>query len=333
MKYYVTGATGFIGGRVARQLVAAGHTVIAPVRAPTKAQDLVALGVNVVKSDVTDKESLRLSMAGVDGVFHIAGWYKVGVKDKSMGVSINVDGTRNVLQLMQELNIPKGVYTSTLAVNSDTRGNIVDETYYHPDDGHWVSEYDRTKWLAHYEVAMPMVTEGLPLVTVMPGLVYGPGDTSSIHETFVQYLKRKLPMVPEKATYCWAHVDDIARGHILAMEKGVVGEEYIIAGPVARVVDVLAIAEKITGVPAPRLHPSPGTVRAMASVMGMLEKIIPLPETYTAESLRVTAATYLGSNEKATRELGYTLRPLEEGLRETLLYEMRQLGMQPPQVE
>ncbi|TME01249.1 MAG: NAD-dependent epimerase/dehydratase family protein [Chloroflexi bacterium] len=332
MKYYVTGATGFIGGHVARQLIASGHTVIAPVRTPAKAQDLVDLGVNVVKGDVTDKESMRASMTGVDGVFHIAGWYKIGVKDKSMGMNINVDGTRNVLQLMKELNIPKGVYTSTLAVNSDTRGKIVDETYYHPDDGHWVSEYDRTKWVAHYAVAMPMVKEGLPLVTVMPGLVYGPGDTSSVHETFVQYLRRKLPMVPAQTTYCWAHVDDIARGHILAMEKGTAGEEYIIAGPVARVVEVLEIAEKITAVPAPRLHPSFGAIKAMASLMGILEKVIPLPESYTAESLRVTTATYLGSNEKARRELGYTLRPLEEGLRETLLYEMRKLGMQLPKI-
>jgi nucleoside-diphosphate-sugar epimerase len=332
MKYYVTGATGFIGGHVARQLIVSEHTVIAPVRTPAKAQDLVDLGVNVIKGDVTDKESMRASMTGVDGVFHIAGWYKIGVKDKSMGMSINVDGTRNVLQLMKELNIPKGVYTSTLAVNSDTRGKVVDETYYHPDDGHWVSEYDRTKWVAHYAVAMPMVKEGLPLVTVMPGLVYGPGDTSTVHETFVQYLQRKLPMVPAQTTYCWAHVDDIARGHILAMEKGTAGEEYIIAGPVARVVEVLEIAEKITAVPAPRLHPSFGAIRAMASLMGILEKVIPLPESYTAESLRVTTATYLGSNEKARRELGYTLRPLEEGLRETLLYEMRKLGMQLPQI-
>ena len=255
MKYFVTGATGFIGGRVARQLIEAGHEVIAPVRTPAKAKDLADLGVTVVQGDVTDKESMRQAMTGVDGVFHLAGWYKIGVKDKSMGVSINVDGTRNVLELMKELDIPKGVYTSTLAVNSDTHGRVVDESYRHEDDGHWVSEYDHTKWRAHYEVAEPMVKAGLPLVTVMPGLVYGPGDTSSIHETFVQYLQRKLPMVPEKTTYCWAYVDDIARGHILAMEKGKPGENYIIAGPEARVVEVLALAEKITGVPAPRLHP------------------------------------------------------------------------------
>ncbi|TMC13920.1 MAG: NAD-dependent epimerase/dehydratase family protein [Chloroflexi bacterium] len=328
MKYYVTGATGFIGGRVARQLIEAGHEVIAPVRTPAKAKDLANLGVTVVQGDVTGKESMRESMRGVDGVFHLAGWYKLGVRDKSMGASINVDGTRNVLELMKELNIPKGVYTSTLAVNSNTRGRVVDESYRHEDDGHWVSEYDHTKWRAHYEVAEPMVKAGLPLVIVMPGLVFGPGDTSTIHETFVQYLQRKLPMVPEKTTYCWAYVDDIARGHILAMEKGKPGENYIIAGPEARVVEVLALAEKI---PAPRLHPPLGVIRAMAAVMGILEKIVPVPATYSAEGLRVITATYLGTNEKARRELGYTLRPLEEGLRETLYYEMRQLGMQVPQ--
>ena len=330
MKYYVTGTTGFIGGHVARQLIEAGHTVIAPVRNPAKAQDLVDLGVTVVKGDVTEKESMRESMAGVDGVFHIAGWYKIGVKDKSPGVSINVNGTRNVLELMKELNIPKGVYTSTLAVNSDTHGKVVDESYRHEDDGHWVSEYDHTKWLAHYNVAELMVKDGLPLVTVMPGLVYGPGDTSSVHTTFVQYLQRKLPMVPNETTYCWAHVDDIARSHILAMEKGRTGENYIIAGPVYRVVEILAMAEKITGVPAPKMHPPLSMMRAMASMMGVVEKMVPVPETYTAENLRVIAATYLGSNEKAKRELGYTLRPIEEGLRETLFYEMQQLGMKVP---
>ncbi len=89
---------------------------------------------------------------------------------------IHVQGTRNVLELMRELDIPRGVYTSTLAVFSDTKGRLVDETYRH--NGPWLSLYDRTKWLAHYRVAEPMIRQGLPLVIVQPGLVYGPGDTS-----------------------------------------------------------------------------------------------------------------------------------------------------------
>jgi nucleoside-diphosphate-sugar epimerase len=180
MNYLVTGATGFIGGRVARQLLAAGHEVIALARTPSKAQELVALGVQVHAGDITDKESLRTPMTGVDGVFHIAAWYKVGTREKSQAETINVGGTRNVLQMMQELGIPKGVYTSTLTVFSDTRGQMVDESYTYTGTS-FLSEYDRTKWKAHYEVALPMMQAGLPLVIVQPGLVYGPGDTSVVH--------------------------------------------------------------------------------------------------------------------------------------------------------
>lgn len=154
MKYFVTGATGFVGGRVVRQLNEAGHQVVVVVRNPAKAADLAHLGIEVHRGDVTDKESMRSPMQGVDGVFHIAGWYKIGVKDKGEGAQINIQGTRNVLELMQELAIAKGVYTSTLAVFSDTHGRMVDETYVYK--GPHLSEYDRTKWVAHYEVAEPM---------------------------------------------------------------------------------------------------------------------------------------------------------------------------------
>jgi nucleoside-diphosphate-sugar epimerase len=326
MKYFLTGATGFIGGRMAQQLVEAGHQVVAIARNPARATALQKLGVTVCEGDITDKDSLRAPMTGADGVFHVAAWYKIGVRDKSPAQAINVEGTRNVLSLMQELRIPKGVYTSTLAVFSDTHGAMVDETYRHA--GPWLSEYDRTKWMAHYEVAEPMMKAGLPLVIAMPGLVYGPGDASSVHGTFVQYLQRKLPTVPARTAYCWGHVDDIARGHLLAMEKGRAGESYIIAGPPCTFVDAMAIAERITGIPAPRMQTSPAMFNVMAALVRPFETLLPLPELYTSEGLRVIAGTtYLGSNAKAKRELGFAPRPLEDGLRETLTYEMKQLGM------
>lgn len=324
MKYFLTGATGFIGGRVARQLRAEGHEVVTLARTPAKARDLVELGIAVHQGDVTDKESMRAPMAGADGVFHIAAWYKIGAPDKSVAHGINVDGTRNVLELMRELAISKGVYTSTLAVFSDTHGRIPDETYRY--NGPHLSEYDRTKWLAHYKVAEPMMKAGLPLVIVQPGLVYGPGDTSLVHDTFVQYLRRRLPVTPRKTAYCWAHVDDVARGHILAMEKGTPGQSYIIAGPAYTLIDALAVAQRITGVPAPRLHPSPMLLKLTAACMEPIGRLVSLPEAYSAEGLRsIAGVTYLGSNKKAMRELGYTVRPLEEGLRETLTHEMEQL--------
>jgi len=330
MRYFVTGATGFIGGRVARQLRAAGHDVTALVRTRAKAQDLAAEGIALAEGDITDRASLRAPMDGADGVLHLAAWYKVGAKEKSVAEKINVQGTRNVLETMRELGIPRGVYTSTLAVFSDTKGAVVDETYRH--DGPWLSEYDRTKWVAHYEVALPMMKEGLPLVIVQPGVNYGPGDTSAIRDLFLQYLGGKLPMVPDGVAYCWAHVDDTARGHLLALEKGRPGEAYIIAGPAHTLVDALSIAERITGVKVPRMHPGPFVLRTMAGLMGLVEKAgVTVPESYSSEALRVLAGvTYLGSAAKAESELGYRARPLADGLRETLLHEMKLLGMPPP---
>src|SRR5207247_1003448 len=128
-KYFVTGATGFIGGRVTRQLVAAGHDVVAIARNPESARDLESIGVDVRRGDITNPDSLRGPMAGVDGVFHIAGWYKIGSKAPSDGERVNVAGTRNVLSAMKDLRLPTGGYTSTLAAASDTHGQLVGETY------------------------------------------------------------------------------------------------------------------------------------------------------------------------------------------------------------
>lgn len=326
MRYFVTGGTGFIGGHVVRQLLDCGHDVVALVREAQRATDLVSAGAQLAEGDITDRESMREPMRGVDGVFHIAAWYKVGAKDAKAAERINVEGTRNVLELMQELEIPKGVYTSTVAVFSDTKGKLVNESYRF--NGKHLSEYDRTKWLAHYEVALPMIENGLPLVIVQPGLVYGPGDHSSVRRSLVQYLQRKLPVVPKGAAYCWAHVEDTARGHIQAMEKGKPGEKYIIAGEKHSFEEALAIAESITGIPAPKRRLSPGTLRFMSKIMQVVGAVIPLPEDYHPETLRVIAgATYLGDNSKAKSELGFDPRPLKEGFKETLQHETSILGL------
>jgi nucleoside-diphosphate-sugar epimerase len=259
-------------------------------------------------------------MTGADGVFHCAAWYKIGV-DPREAERINVEGTRHVLQAMRELRIAKGVYTSTLAVFSDTHGREVDESYQFAGE-RFLSEYDRTKWLAHYRVALPMMREGLPLVIVQPGAIYGPGDTSGLRTMFLDYLHRRLPAIPAKTAFSWGYIDDVAAAHVLAMEKGRAGESYIICGPSHTLIEVFAEAERITGIPAGRLHPPPALLRAASRVMGVVERIAPgrLPTALTAEALRVLAGvTYLGSNAKARRELGYAPRSLAEGLRPTLI--------------
>jgi nucleoside-diphosphate-sugar epimerase len=325
VKYFVTGASGFLGGRVVRQLLDEGHEVVALVRDPAASPDLAAAGIRLVRGDVTEPASLMAPMSGCDGVFHIAGWYKIGAKDRTPGVTVNVQGTRNVLSAMKELRIAKGVYTSTLAVNSDTHGRVPDETYTFA--GTHLSEYDRTKALAH-DLATAFIRADLPLVIVQPGLIYGPGDRGPSHDLLVQYLQRTLPVVPQRTAFCWAHVDDVARGHLLAMERGRVGESYFLAGPVCTVVEALRLAGQITGVPAPKLTAPPWFLAGLSLVMGVIEQVAPVPDTYSSEYLRVSAGrTYLGDSGKARRELGWAPRRLEDGLAETLQYEMRQLNM------
>lgn len=322
MRYFITGATGFVGGRLAEMLRQRGHEVVALVRTPEKAGKLASLGVELVKGDVTDKESMRAPMRGCDGVFHVAGWYKLGVKDKSEGFAINVVGTRNVLELMRDLRIPKGVYTSTLAINSDTHGEEKDEQYRFT--GTHLSEYDRTKALAH-DVADAFISTGLPLVVLQPGLIYGPNGTSMSDEALRLYLKKKLPVIPRKAAYSWAHVDDICEAHILAMEKAAPGSTYIICGPSHTLVEGFQIAQQITGIKAPIAVP-PAMLKVSAFFSSLVEGFLPLPEMYSSEALRVQAgATYLGNNSKARRELGYQPRSLETGLRETLAYEQARM--------
>lgn len=329
MRYFVTGATGFIGGKLARRLRERGDQVVAIVRRPADAGDLAALGIEIHQGDITDKESMRGPMTGVDGVFHVAAWYKVGARDKRPAQSINVDGTRNVLTLMQELGIRKGVYTSTLAVNGDTHGQVYDET--HVGGPPFVSEYDRTKWEAHHRVALPLMEAGLPLVIVMPGLVYGPGDTSTVRTNLVSYLTGTLPLMPARTAFCWAHVDDVVTGHLQAMDQGTPGESYMICGEIRTFVEAMRLAQRLTGIPTPRLIAPPALMRASAAIMGLIDGFVPLPPTFTGEGLRVAAGvTYLGTDAKARRELGFEPRPLEIGLKATLDHELALLGRRPP---
>jgi len=322
MRYFITGATGFLGGMLARQLRQAGHEVNASIRDPKKASELQSLGIHLFPGDVTDKESMRQAMQGVDGVYHVAGWYKIGARDKTPGEKVNIQGTRNVLDLMQELKIPKGVYTSTLAVNSDTHGQTVDESYRFT--GRHLTEYDRTKAEAH-RVAEEFILRGLPLVIVMPGGIYGPGDTSVLRTNLIHFLQGKMPAIPSQAGICWAHVDDTARAHILAMEIGAPGETYIIAGEPCTYVEAFQLASHLTGKRAPMAIPYQ-VMKVMSTLARPFDRF--LPETYTSEGLRVIGgATYWGNNSKAKRFLGFNPRPLREGLETTIRHEMSLLGM------
>ena len=317
MRYFVTGGTGFLGGYLVERLRSAGHVVVALVRDPSRADALEAMGADLVQGDVTDADSMRPAMRGADGIFHVAGWYKIGQRDKHQGTRTNVDGTRNVLALMQELEIPKGVYTSSLAAFGDTRGHVASESW--PlNPRRLVTHYDRTKARAHFEVALPMMRHGLPLIIVQPGIVYGPGDTSLVHELLVRYLQGRLRALPSGPAYNVAHVEDIAQAHVLAMTKGRPGSCYIIGGPASTLDQIVSLLEDATGIPAPTWHLPAWLTRTVATLV-------------PAERVKVLAGvTYLGDDAKARKEWGWSPRSMEDGMRQTVAAEMRRLAVESP---
>lgn len=326
MEYFVTGATGFIGTNLIQQLVADGHEVTALTRSRSNADHLPD-GVSVVEGDVRDEESMREPMTGVDGLFHLAAWWDIGPgpRNRERAERINVDGTRNVLELMDELAIPKGVYTSSVGVYGNTGGEVVDESYRPDDPG--LTVYHHTKWRAHYEVARPLMDEGLPLVIVLPGDVYGPGHNESVpgRELIVQWLKGEVPVVPRRFALPRVHVGDVAHGHLLAMQEGTPGEEYIISNESRRQIELFELGEELTGVPAPRTVSS-RWLKLFAKLMTPVEWVTTPPEGFEPESFRAAGLDIYVDNSKAKQELGIEYRPFEESFREYLEWEMEQLG-------
>jgi nucleoside-diphosphate-sugar epimerase len=311
MRYAITGATGFVGGEIARQLRADGHQVLALVRDPYRAGALAELGVRLEAGDLDDMAALRRLVEGADGLFHVAGWYKLGDRHPEQGRRVNVDGTRNVLAAARETRV---VYTSTLAVNSDTHGAVVDESYRFT--GRHLSTYDETKAQAH-DIALDAAASGQPVVIVMPGLVYGPGDTALTGSMIRDVARGRRVMVPAGGGVCWGYIVDIARGHILAMQRGVSGQSYMLAGPRAPLAYGLGQVAAIAGTHRP-LTLSRTMVSLTAGLTGPLGRVVPLPSEYAAESLRSSLATYYGTPAKAERELGWTWRGIAEGLRDTV---------------
>lgn len=330
MDYFITGGTGFIGTHLVKQLVDDGHTVTALTRNRSNAEHLPD-SVAVVEGDITEKESMREAMAGVDGVFHLAAWFQVGPGpwNKEKAERINVDGTRNVLELMDELDIPKGVYASTVGAYGNTGGEYVDESY--RPDNNFPSVYQQTKWRAHYEVAEPMIDDGLPLVIATLGAIFGPGDKNyggTPRTGFTGYLSEELPMMPKDFALPWDYVKDTANNLQLAMEHGDPGEEYIIANDPRSMPEVLEIAEDLTGIEPPSAVP--GTVfQILGTGMALVERVTTPPEGLESEVLRFFATgAVLVDNSKAQSELNIDHRPLTESLQTYLDWELEQQGME-----
>jgi nucleoside-diphosphate-sugar epimerase len=314
MRAFVTGATGFIGSHLVQDLLDHGYQVTALVRTFERAQRLPR-GVRVIPADITRPESLRNGIDGADVVFHLAALHTIGArpKDYARMERINVAGTRTVLQLALELGVPKIVYTSTVAVYGDTRGQAVPETY-SPDSPAFDSHDQRTKYKAHYEVAAPLQKQGAPVVIASPGKVYGPGDGSTFGRLLRLYVRRRLPvMIGPDSARCWTYAADVAAGLRLAAEQGRLGETYHLTGPALTFREFFKACERVDHWPAPAWLPGSLAAALAQPLKGSLPHLAELLQAQTG-------LTYLASSEKARRELGWRARSVEDGLPETLAW-------------
>jgi dihydroflavonol-4-reductase len=298
-----------------RQLRARGDDVVALVRNPAKGAPLEALGCTLVAGDLNDEPAIRAGMEGCDAVIHAAAVYEVGIpaSERASMREANVGGTERVLGAALEAGIGKVVYVSTVGAFGNTHGQVVDETYEHPAAG-FTSEYEKTKWEAH-QVARKLIGEGLPCVIVQPGGVYGPGDTSSIGVLLDQFLSGKMPLIPfPELGMCLTHVEDIAAGILLALDKGKAGEAYVLSGPVTTVREAIGVVAAETGRKAPKHALPTGLMKALTPIGPLVGKVMGQPPNLRELIASADGVTFWASHEKATRELGYEPRGLEEGL-------------------
>jgi dihydroflavonol-4-reductase len=319
VRAFVTGGTGFIGGRLVRKLRERGDEVVALVRSPDRAQSLRELGCELVQGDLSYPEAIRRAMEGCDSVFHVAAVYKVGIPKSEHAAmhDANVRGTEHVLDAASDAGVGRIVYVSTVNVFGNTRGEVVDESYERPGDD-YLSKYDETKYLSH-QVARDRIAKGAPIVIVQPGGVYGPGDHSELGNMIDQVRSGKLKMRMFPGTgFNLVHVEDVADGILLAHDKGKVGESYVLGGELSTMGDLVDKVAEIEGRDPPKREMPPALIKLAIPIGPVVGKAMGFPPNL-AELIRVSnGVTYWAKDDKARRELGYSPRDLDTGLRETL---------------
>jgi len=312
MRAYVTGATGFIGSRVARALIDQGWDVTVLARNPERAREIAQAGADIAIGDITDPAWLNATMPGHDAVFHLAAWYAIGVRDLARMEQINVGGTVNVLDAATEAGIARVVYCSTIAaLGTVPGGGISDETDVH--QGNYGSNYEQTKLRAH-RIAAERATAGAPIVTVMPGATYGPGDHSMVGVLLKMYAKGLLVACPFQETgLSWVHVDDIANGIVAAHDKGETGEGYVLGGDNETIGGVFARLKPLTGRRAPMNLPN-WTVKAATPFGPLIARMLKQEPDLLKEGLTSLNGSWMYSSKKAEAGIGYRHRSIEEGL-------------------
>jgi dihydroflavonol-4-reductase len=316
----ITGASGFIGSAVARAVHSTGAHVVALVEPGADCRNLKATGAEQVVADIRDAEAVRAACAGARFVFHLAAIYRFWARDPRVFYDVNVGGTLNVLSAVRAAGCDRLVFTSTVGVLGLDRaagGVPIDETCY-ADIAHLFGLYKRSKFVAEHEV-LRACAEGLDVCLVLPTFPLGPGDVAPTPTGKVvrDFLNGKMPGFVDTALNV-VHVDDLALGHVAALERGRRGRSYVVGGQNMAMRDILRTLADYTGLPMPRLQvPLRLVVTAGAASSLVQGRLLRRNPSVPLEAARMSATKMIFSDERARAELGYVSRPAEEAIRDS----------------
>ena len=310
----VTGATGFVGSHVVSQLLARGEKVRVLVRSSSSTKNLEGVEVEAVRGDLTDRASLKAAMAGCRRVYHVAADYRLWALDPSALYLNNVVGTRNVLEIAREAKVERMVYTSTVgALGFARNGHGADEKTLVTLE-QMIGHYKRSKFLAEAEV-MAAARAGLPVVIVNPSTPVGSRDVkpTPTGRMIVDFLNGRMPAYVETGLNL-IDVEDVAAGHLLAMERGHVGQRYILGHRNLSLKDILEILAKVSGRPAPTLRLPHVVALGVAVVSTLAAQVTRRPPAVSWESVRMSKKKMFFDSSKAIRDLGLPQGSIEEAL-------------------
>jgi dihydroflavonol-4-reductase len=315
----VTGASGFVGSAVARIARERGFDVRVVIRKTSSRQNLEGLDAEVVIGDMRDETSMRAAMKGVRYLLHVAADYRIWARDPGEIERANLEGTEATMRAALAEGVERIVYTSSVAtLKVSPAGDVVDETK--PAQAHQtIGAYKRSKVLAERAVERMVANDGLPAVIVNPSTPIGPRDVkpTPTGRIIVEAATGKIPAFVDTGLNL-VHVDDVANGHFLALERGVIGERYILGGENLSLQQMLADIAGLAGRKPPTIKLPRGPLYPLAIGAELYAKFSGKEPFVTVDGLRMSKNKMYFTSTKAERELGYKARPYGEGLSHAL---------------
>jgi len=319
MKTLISGANGFIGSAVVRHCLNAGQDVRVIVRPGSDRKNIEGLPIEIFEGDLQDKSSLENAVKNCNAVFHVAADYRLWIPDPDNMYQTNVTGTRDLMLASAEAGVERIVYTSSVAVlglNKDG-SPANEETPMSTDD--MIGHYKRSKYLAEKEVYKLIDENGLPAVIVNPSTPLGPRDIkpTPTGNIIVDTLNDRMPAYVDTGLNI-AHVDDVAKGHLLAFDKGKIGERYILGGGSLIIQTILGIICELSDKEPPSIKLPHNLIVPVAWCMERWANISKKEPRATVDEIRMSKKFMYFSSDKAHRELGYQSRPAKEAIKDAI---------------